>query len=68
MAFQKLFQNNRYQSSYVKFIADTAEDVKNIKVGPAQMGCEVYVIDTQKQYVLDSKCVWHSHTGDDVLR
>ena len=29
------------------------------------MGSEVYVIETQKTYVLDSKGVWHSKkTGD----
>ena len=29
------------------------------------MGSEVYVIETQKTYILDSKGVWHSKkTGD----
>lgn len=65
MAFQKLFQNNRYQASYIKFVADTPEDVKNIKVSPSIMGSEVYVISTQKKYVLDSKGVWHSKNAGD---
>lgn len=65
MSAQKIFQNNRYQSSYIKFVADTAEDVKKIKVAATHMGSEVYVIDTQKTYILDSKGVWHSRiTGD----
>ena len=63
--FQKLYQNNRYQSSYIQFVADTTEDVKKIRVSSVHMGSEVYVIETQKTYVLDSKGVWHSKkTGD----
>ena len=29
------------------------------------MGSEVYVIDTKKTYVLDSKGVWHSKAAGD---
>lgn len=65
MAFSKLFQNNRYQANYVQFVADTAEDVKRIRVNSSHMGSEVYVIDTQKTYVLDSKGVWHSKAAGD---
>ena len=28
---QKVYQNNRYQSSYIQYVADTAEDVKKIQ-------------------------------------
>ena len=63
--FQKLYQNNRYQTHYIQYVADTTEDVKNIRVTSVQMGSEVYVIETQKTYILDSKGVWHSKkTGD----
>lgn len=63
--FQKLYQNNRYQSSYVKFVADTVEDVKRIRVNSVNIGSEVYVIETKKTYILDSKGNWHSKaTGD----
>lgn len=62
---QKLYQNNRYQSSYIRYVADTAEDVKKIRVSSVHMGSEVYVIETQKTYILDSKGIWHSKaTGD----
>ena len=61
---QKLFQNNRYQAGYTEYIADTADDVKKIKVTAVQMGSEVYVIETKKTYVLDSKGTWHSKNGD----
>lgn len=65
MAVSKVYQNNRFQSNYIRFVADTADDVKKIRVSSANMGSEVYVIDTQKLYVLDSKGVWHSKkTGD----
>ena len=66
---QKLYQNNRYQSSYIKYVADTAEDVKRIRVTSVHMGSEVYVIETQKTYVLDSKGIWHSKAigdGDQI--
>ena len=44
MASIKVFQNNRYQSHYVHFVADTAEDVKKLRVATLAMGSEVYVI------------------------
>lgn len=65
MAFSKLFQNNRYQANYIQFVADTAEDVKRIRVSSSHIGSEVYVIDTKKTYVLDSKGVWHSKVAGD---
>ena len=63
--FVKTFQNDRYLSSYIKFVADTIEDVKRIKITPAQMGSEVYVIENKKTYILDSKKTWHSKKDDD---
>ena len=63
--FQKTYQNNRYQSSYVQYVADTAEDVKRIRVNSVAMGSEVYVIETKKTYILDSKGVWHSKAAGD---
>lgn len=65
--FQKLFQNNRYQADYVKYIADTAEDVKKIRVTPSQMGNEVYVIATKKTYILDSCGIWHSKADGEII-
>ena len=69
---QKLYQNNRYSSSYIKYVADTIDDVKKIKVNAIQMGSEVYVIENRRTYILDSKGVWHNKAkenvdGDDVI-
>ena len=30
-----------------------------MKVSPAEMGSEVYIISEKKTYILDSKRVWH---------
>ena len=64
---KKVYQNNRYQSSFIKYVADTAEDVKKIRVTSVHMGSEVYVIDTKKTYILDSKGIWHSKADDDTI-
>lgn len=70
MAFQKIFQGNRYTNNYHEYVADTPEDVKRIKISPSgqNMGCEVYVISTQKTHILDSKGVWHpkGEEGDTI--
>lgn len=62
MAIIKIYQNGRPVNNYCRFIADTEEDVKKIKILPkgGSMGNEVYVIDTQKTSILDSKGIWHS--------
>lgn len=67
MAIIKIYQNGRPVNNYCRFIADTEEDVKKIKILPkgGSMGNEVYVIDTQKIYILDSKGIWHSKTIGD---
>lgn len=68
MATIKIFQKGSYVNNYVQFVADTEEDVKKIRILPngGSMGNEVYVIETQKTYILDSKGIWHSKaTGDD---
>ena len=57
--YQKLYQNNRYQSSYIQFVADTIEDVKHISTKAIAMGSEVYVISEKKTYILDSNRTWH---------
>ena len=67
MAIIKIYQNGRPVNNYCRFIVDTEEDIKKIKILPkgGSMGNEVYVIDTQKTYILDSKGIWHSKaTGD----
>ena len=46
-------------------MVDTVEDAKKIKVTPNNLGSEVYVIETKKGYVLDSKGVWHSKAVGD---
>lgn len=69
MAIIKIYQNGRPVNNYCRFIADTEEDVKKIKILPkgGSMGNEVYVIDTQKTYILDSKGIWHSKAiGDNT--
>ena len=68
MAVLKILQKGQYVNNYVQFVADTEEDVKRIKILPngGSMGNEVYVISSQKTYILDSKGVWHSKAlGDD---
>ena len=67
MAVSKIFQNNRYQAFYFQYVADTTEDIKKIKVSTSHMGSEVYVIETQKTYILDSKGVWHSKVDNDTI-
>ena len=57
---QKVYQNNRYQSSFIKFVADTIEDVKKIRITSVHMGSEVYVID--------SKGTWHSKADSDTIQ
>lgn len=58
----KIFQNGRPINNYNKFVVDTEEDIKKIKIlsNGGNMGSMVYVIDTQKTYILDSKGIWHS--------
>lgn len=59
MAVSIIFQNNRYQNDYHQYVADTPDDVKKIRVTPADMGSEVYVISEKKTYILDSNRTWH---------
>ena len=65
MGWSKVFQNNRYQSSYVEFVADTKEDVRKLNVSNLSMGSEVYIISEKKTYILDSKRVWHAKADND---
>ena len=69
---QKIFQNNKYSSSFSKYVADFVEDVRKIRVSKDQTGSEVYVIENKKTYILDSKGVWHnkakdSESGDTIV-
>lgn len=65
MAFTKIFQNNRYQTHYVKFVADTPEDVKKLRISQLSMGSEVYVISEKKTYILGSNQTWHAKAPND---
>lgn len=68
MGYIKMYQNNRYQSHYVRFVADTAEDVKKLRVADLAMGSEVYVIQEKRTYILGSDEVWYSKAvNDDVV-
>ena len=68
MGYIKMYQNNRYQSHYVHFVADTAEDVKKLRVADLAMGSEVYVIQEKRTYILGSDEVWYSKAvNDDVV-
>lgn len=70
MAIMKVFQKGNYLNNYCQFVADTEEDVKKIRIIPngGSMGNEVYVINTKKTYILDSKGKWHSKVnGDDTV-
>ena len=65
MGYTKVFQNNRYQSHYVQFVADTAEDVKLLRVADLTMGSEVYVIQEKRTYILGSDKTWYSKAVND---
>ena len=65
MASVKIFQNNRYQSHFVQFVADTPEDVKKLRVSSLSMGSEVYVISEKKTYILDGKKTWQAKAEND---
>ena len=67
MATLKIFQKGAYVNNHIKYVADTEEDVKTIKILPngGSMGNEVYVIAIQKTYILDSKKTWHSKRDND---
>ena len=66
--FSKQFEGNRYSQNYVRYVADTVEDVKKIpvKISSVDMGCEVYVIQTGKTYVLGSGKIWYSASGEKI--
>lgn len=66
--FSKQFEGNRYSQNYVRYVADTVEDVKKIpvKISSVDMGSEVYVIQTGKTYVLGSGKIWYSASGEKV--
>lgn len=66
--FSKQFENNRYSQSYVRYVADTVEDIKKIpvKISSVDIGSEVYVIQTGKTYVLGSGKTWYSASGEKV--
>lgn len=57
---KKIYQNDQYVNNYIRFVADTEAEISKIKVTASNMGSEVYAIDTQETYILDSACVWHS--------
>lgn len=65
MASIKIFQNNRYQSHYVQFVADTVDDVKRLKITDLAMGSEVYVIQEKRTYILGSDRLWYSKAVND---
>ena len=64
----KQFQNGKYVYNYKRFVADTDEDVKKIKVdiNGSMIGCEVYVVTTGKTYVLGSGKTWYAATGEKI--
>ena len=70
--FVPIYSNNKYSNSYRVFVADTEADVAKIQVAPrgGNMGSEVFVIETQKTYILDSKnecdCVEESTIWEDL--
>ena len=68
MAKQKIQQGNRFQNTYIKYVAETEADVKTIKTAPNEMGSEVYVIENKETYILDSEGVWHPYSdGKDPI-
>jgi hypothetical protein len=68
MAHIKIFQNNRYQSNYIQYVADSIEDVKKIRLDSILLGSEVYVISEKKTYILGSDKIWYSKaTNDDSI-
>lgn len=64
----KQFQNGKYNYNYIKYVADTDEDVKKIpvRIDGSMIGCEAYVIATGKTYVLGSGKIWYAATGEKI--
>ena len=64
----KQFQNGKYNYNYIKYVADTDEDVKKIpvRIDGSMIGCEAYVITTGKTYVLGSGKIWYAGTGEKI--
>ena len=62
----KQFQNGKYNYNYIKYVADTDEDVKKIpvRIDGSVIGCDAYVITTGKTYVLGSGKIWYAATGE----
>ena len=68
MASQKIQQGTRFQNTYIKYVAETTQDVKKIKTAPNELGSEVYVIAEKETYILDSKGIWHPYSeGKDPI-
>lgn len=64
MAVKKLEQ---FIYGVYRYVADTLEDAKTIPVDAKQanMGSEVYVIETGKTYILGGGSTWYSKTDGD---
>lgn len=64
MAIKKLEQ---FIYGVYRYVADTLEDAQSISVDAksANMGSEVYVIETGKTYVLGSGSTWYSKVDGD---
>ena len=67
MAKMKIFGNDHNAYDFCKWVADTTDDVKKIIPRVENIGSEVYVIDTDKTYVLGSDKAWHPKTGGEVI-
>lgn len=64
MGFVKTFGNGKYDYNFCKYVADTIEDAKKIRVRPINVGSEVYIIAEKHDYVLGSDALWHEMNGD----
>lgn len=64
----KQFQNGKCNYNYVKYVADTNEDVAKIpvQIDGSMIGCEAYVITTGKTYILGSGKTWYAATGEKI--
>lgn len=66
MAVKKLEQ---FIYGVYRYVADTLEDAKTIPVDAKQanMGSEVYVIETGKTYILGGGSTWYSKVDGDTF-
>lgn len=64
MGYAKVFANGKYAYDFQRYVADTIEDAKKIRMKPQNIGSEVYIISEKNDYVLGSDAKWHEKGGE----